>query len=102
MLSLKKDLFIDNKVRKGTMRRTPLRNKFIVSKTDADRLAYSRQLNCSVSLIKKKKAYFINLKICVAKGNKTFWRKMKPSFLKKGKFTNKNYVSGKNECFKLP
>ena len=46
------------------MRRTRLRNKFIVSKTDAVSIAYNKQRNYCVSLIgKEKKAYYSNLKI---------------------------------------
>ena len=75
MLSLKKDLFIDTKVHKGTMRRTPLRNKFIDSKIDADRLAYNRQLNCCVSLIKKKRLILLILKCVSQKAIKPFGEK---------------------------
>ena len=83
MLSLKKDLFIDNKVHKGTMRRTPLRNKFIDSKIDADRLAYNRQLNCCVSLIKKKRLILLILKYVSQKAIKPFGEKWNPLFWKK-------------------
>ena len=37
------------------MRRTRLRNKFVDSKTDADRIAYNKQRNYCVSLIQKEK-----------------------------------------------
>ena len=44
------------------MRRTSLKNKFIDSKTDVDRIAYNKQRNYCVSLIRKeKKAYRSNL-----------------------------------------
>ena len=75
MLPLKKDLFSDNKVHKGTIRRTLLRNKFIASKTDADRLAYNRQLNCCVSLIKKKRLILLILKYVSQKAIKPFGEK---------------------------
>ena len=65
------------------------------SKTDADRIAYNKQRNYCVSLIQKeKKAYYSNLNIRDVTDNKTFWRKVKPL---KGKFTNKNFASGKRE-----
>ena len=37
--------FINSKIHKEVMRRTRLRNKFIDSKTDADRRAYNKQRN---------------------------------------------------------
>ena len=45
--------FINSKIHKEVMRRTRLRNKFIDSKTDADRIAYNKQRNYCVSLIRK-------------------------------------------------
>ena len=71
--------FMNSKIHKEEMRRTRLRNKFIDSKTDADRIAYNKQRNYCVSLIRKeKKAYYSNLNI----------RDIKTSFFRKGKFTN--------------
>ena len=76
--------FINNKIHKEIMRRTRLRNKFINFRTDADRIAYNKQLNYCVSLIRKeKKAYYSNLKIGDVTDNKTFWRKIKPLFSEK-------------------
>ena len=37
--------FINSKIHKEVMRRTRLRNKFIDSKTDADKIAYNKQRN---------------------------------------------------------
>ena len=66
------------------MRRTCLRNKFIDSKTDVDRIAYNKQRNYCVSLIRKeKKTYYSNLNIRDVTDNKTFWRKVKPLFSEK-------------------
>ena len=80
------------------MRRTRLRNKFIDSKTDADRIAYNKQRNYCVSLIRKeKKAHYSNLNVRDVTDNKTFWRKDKSSFFRKDKFTNKYFASGKRE-----
>ena len=76
--------FINSKIHKEVMRRTRLRNKFIDSKTDADRIAYNKQRNYCVSLIRKeKKAYYSNLNIRDVTDNKTFWRKVKPLFSEK-------------------
>ena len=76
--------FINSKIHKEVMRRTRLRNKFIDSKTDADRIAYNKQRNYCVSLIRKeKKAYYSNLNIRDVTNNKTFWRKGKPLYSEK-------------------
>ena len=51
--------FINSKTHKEVTRRTRLRNKFIDSKSDAERIAYNKQRNYCVSLIRKeKKAYY--------------------------------------------
>ena len=47
--------FMNSKIHKEVMRRTRLRNKFIDSKTEADRIAYNKQRNYCVSLIRKEK-----------------------------------------------
>ena len=76
--------FMNSKIHKEVMRRTRLRNKFIDSKTDADRIAYNKQRNYCVTLIRKeKKAYYSNLNIRDVTDNKTFWRKVKPLFSEK-------------------
>ena len=72
--------FINSKIHKEVMRRTHLRNKFIDSKTDA-RIAYNKQRNYGVSLIRKD--YDSNLNISDVTNNKTFWRKVKPLFSEK-------------------
>ena len=54
--------FINSKIHKEAMTMTWLRNKFIDFKTDDDRIAYNKQRNYCVSLIRKeKKAYYSNL-----------------------------------------
>ena len=76
--------FINSKIHKEVMRRTRLRNKFIDSKTDADRIAYNKQRNYCVSLIRKeKKVYYSNLNVRGVTDNKTCWRKVKPRFSEK-------------------
>ena len=76
--------FINSKIHKEVTRRTRLRNKFIDSKTDVDGIAYNKQRNYCVSLIRKeKKAYYGNLNIRDVADNKTFWRKVKPLFSEK-------------------
>ena len=48
-------LFTKSKIDNEVMRRTCLRNKFIDFKTDAHRIAYNKQRNYCVSLIRKEK-----------------------------------------------
>ena len=48
-------LFINSKIQKEITRKTLLRNKFIDSKTDADRITYNKQRYYCVSLICKGK-----------------------------------------------
>ena len=82
--------FINSKMHKEVMRRTCLRNKFIDSKTDPDRIAYNKQRNYCVNLIRKeKKAYYSSLNIREVTDNKTFWRKVKPLFSEKIKLQTK-------------
>ena len=90
--------FMNSNIHKEVMKRTHLRNKFIDSKTDAKRIAHNRQRNYGVTLIPKEKRS-INLNIRDVMSYKTFWRKVKPLFPEKGKFTNKNFASGKRERF---
>ena len=56
--------FMNCKIHKEVIRRTRLRNKFIESKTDADRIAYNKQRYYCVSLKPEEKtAYYSNLNI---------------------------------------
>ena len=83
------------------MRRTRLKNKFVGSKTDVDRLAYNKRRNYCINLIRKeKRTYYSNLKIRDVTDNKAFWRKVELLFSEKVNFTSKNFASGKRECFK--
>ena len=87
--------FINSKIHKEVMRRTRLRNKLMDSKTDADRIAYNKQRNYCVSLIRKeKKAYYSNLNIRDITDNKTFWRKVKPLFSEKVNLQTKILKNG--------
>ena len=59
--------------------RTKLRNNFLKFPTDVNRLAYNRQRNKCVSLLRKEKTNYYN-KLRVT-DNKQFWRTMKPFLL---------------------
>ena len=56
---------------------TKLMNK---NETDANRISYKKQRNCSVSLLRKSKTnYYANLDEKKVSDNKLFWRVIKPS-----------------------
>ena len=85
------------------MRRTRLRNKFIDSKTDADRIAYNKQRNYCASLIRKeKKSHYSNLNICDVTDNKSFWRKVKPLFSGKVNLQTKSLLVEKGNNLSDP
>ena len=76
-------LFIYSKIHKEIKRRTRLRNKFICSKTNTDKIAYNKQRNyCFCVIQKEKKPITVILKYV------TF---------REGKFTNKDFASRKRE-----
>ena len=74
-----------NKTRsKAIMLKTNLRNKFLKSRSNENKINYVKQRNQCVSLPRKtKREYYSNLdekKIC---DNKTFWKIVKPTLSKK-------------------
>ena len=71
------------------MLRSRLRNKYYKDKTDASALAYKKQRNKCVSLLRKaKKTYFGNLNPSVICDNKMFWKIVKPLFSEQAVSTN--------------
>ena len=89
-------LLLNSKIKKEVTRKTRLRNKFIDSKTDADRIDYNKQCNYCVNLIRiEKKAYCSSLNIGEVTGNKTFWRKVKPLLNRKANLQTKILLVGK-------
>ena len=72
------------------MTRSRLRNKFLNTKTDADRKAYNKQRNFCVSLShREKKSFFNNLNTKKIVDNKSFWQPVKPFFSDKNRVQNK-------------
>ena len=67
--------FINSKIHKEIMRSTRLWSKFIDSKTNAGRIAYKKQQNYCVSLIRKEKKAYSNLNICDVTDNRIFGEK---------------------------
>ena len=81
--------FITKELRKEHMLRSRLRNKYYKYNTDASALAYKKQRNKCVSLLKKaKKTYFGNLNPSVICDNKKFWKNIKPLFSEQAVSTN--------------
>ena len=90
--------FMTKELRKEHMNRTRLRNKYLKEKTEASAIAYKRQRNKCVSLLKKtKRNYFGNLKPSSICDNKNFWRNVKPLFSEKAPSTDDITLIENNE-----
>ena len=77
--------FVSKELRKEHMLRSKLRNKFYKEKNDFNFLAYKKQRNRCVSLLKNaKKSFYGNLNPSIVCDNKIFWKKVKPLFSEKG------------------
>ena len=76
--------FVTKELRKEHMTRSRLRNKLRKEKTEANRLAYTKQRNICTNLLKKAKtSYFEKLKPSSICDNKNFWKAVKPLFSEK-------------------
>ena len=72
------------------MTRSPLRNKFLKTKTDENRKAYNNQINYCASLFRREKnSIFNNLDTKKVVDNKSFWQTVKPFFSDKNRIKNK-------------
>ena len=72
------------------MTRSPLRNKFLKTKTDENRKAYNNQINYCASLFRREKnSIFNNLDTKKVVDNKRFWQTVKPFFSNKNRIKNK-------------
>ena len=79
--------FMNKKLSKEIMTRSRLRNKFLKTKTDANRKAYNKQRNYCVSLFRReKKSFFSNLDTKKVVDNKRFWQTVKPFFSDKNTY----------------
>ena len=71
--------FMNRILSKEIMKRSRLRNKFLKSKSEADKKNYVKQRNYCVSLLRRtKKEYYGNLDPRKIADNRTFWRTVKP------------------------
>ena len=72
---------MNKELKKAIMVRSKLRNKFLKSRSEADRKAYIQQKNMCVKLLKKtERCYISNLNIKCVVDNKKFWKILKSSF----------------------
>ena len=76
--------FVTKELRKAIMKRSRLRNVYLQYRTEISKIAYNKQRNICVSLLKKsKRSYFGNLDIQTMTDNKKFWKRISPLFSNK-------------------
>ena len=81
--------FMNKDIHKAIMTRTRLRNRFLKEPTQMNRLAYKKQRNYCVLLMRQnKKLYYGSLTVNHIIDNKNFWRVVKPNFSNKILGTN--------------
>ena len=82
--------FVTKELRKAIMLRTRLRNIYLKQRTETTKVAYNRQRNKCVSILKKsKKSYFESLDTKFVKDNEKFWKIISPLFSNKIKSKEK-------------
>ena len=66
---------------KAIMTRSRLRNKYLKEKSVESKIAYDKQRNYCLNLLRRiKKNYFANIKISSITDNKKFWKTVNPLF----------------------
>ena len=76
--------FITKAFRKEIMHRSRNRNKFLRERTNESKIAYNKQQNICVSLLRKtRRDYFANLDTKIMKDNRKFWKTLNPLFSEK-------------------
>ena len=71
--------FVNKELNKAITERSRLRNEYLKNKTRAARIAYNKQRNVCVSILRKsEKCYYENLDSQNITYNKKFWRTVKP------------------------
>ena len=76
--------YITKALRKEIMHRSRLRNKFLRERTNESKIAYNKQRNICVSLLRKtKRDYFANLVTKIMKDNRKFWKTVNILFSEK-------------------
>ena len=73
--------FMSKELNKAIMTRSRLRNKYLKEKSADSKIAYDKQRNYCVNLLRRtKKKYFANINISSITDNKKFWKNVKPLF----------------------
>ena len=76
--------YIKEALRKEIMHRPRLHNKFLRERTKESKVAYNKQRNICVSLLRKsKRVCFANLDTKIMKDNRKFWKTENPLFSEK-------------------
>ena len=76
--------FMNRALSKAFMHRSKLKNRYHKFPTEANKNSYKKYRNFCVRLLKKeKKKYYNNLDLKEIEDNKTFWKRIKPSFSEK-------------------
>ena len=72
--------FVNKELRKAIMVRSRLLNKFLKSKTEDSKMAYNKQRNWCVSLLRNTKKFFYENLNPNLISDKLFWKQVKPFF----------------------
>ena len=89
--------FMNRILSKEIMKRSRLRNKFLKSKSEADKKNYVKQRNYCASLLRRtKKEHYGNLDPRKVAENRTFWRTVK-SFLSNKSVENEKIILAEKE-----
>ena len=73
---------MNKELRQAIMKRSKPRNDHLKHRSEENRLAYRKQCNFYVTLLRKKKAdYFNNLDLKLVRDNKMFWKTVSPYFV---------------------
>ena len=73
--------FMSKEHNKAIMTRSRLRNKYVKEKSADSKIAYDKQRNYCVNLLRRtKKKYFVNINISSITDNKKFWKTVKSLF----------------------
>ena len=90
--------FISKEISKAIMKRTDVRNKFLIDKADEISQAFVKQHNYCVFLLRKsKRNYYSNLDAKDITDIKKFWKTVKPRFFDKKKSAVSITLKGNNK-----
>ena len=85
--------FMNKGIQKAIMTGTRLRHRFLIEPTQMNRLAYKKQRNYYVWIVRQNKnQYYGSLNVNHITDNKNFWRVVKPNFPNKILGTNREIL----------